>query len=221
MYRFCPKRFSISYRSVTALMAALAVSAALTGCATSTPTKKVAVPTSTTTVPCTAQPSQTSVGTAQMTVDPGTCLTGGQIVTITGSGLKPNSPGGISECNNEGNQPTITVEGSQVPVSCTNPLADTVSTSSTGTLNATFKIVTGYTGPPSTGTDSAGASALKNALRFPCPPTAAQAASGAKCIIAFGDAGGDQLSTNIGFVAHVKPTATKPGMNITPSIPSF
>jgi hypothetical protein len=210
-----------------AVIAALLTSASLAGCAgpskpSARSTTSSAPTSSTTTTPCVAQPSHTTVGTAQMTINPGTCLKGGEVVTITGSGLKLNSPGGIAECNSAGNQPTITVAGSQVPVSCTNPLAQTASTSAMGTLDTTFKVVTGYTGPPATGKDSAGTSALTAALSFPCPPTAAQTASGASCTIAFGDAGGDQLSANIGFVPNVKPTSTEPGSNITPSsIPSL
>lgn len=212
--------------TVGAVIAAFLMCASLASCSSSTPSKSTAKSTttsaarhvsSTTTTPCVAQPSHVTAGTAQMTVDPGTCLKGGEVVAISGIGLKPNSPGGLAECNSAGSQPTITVAGNQVPVSCTNPLAQIVSTSSTGTLDATFKIVTGYTGPPAIGNDSTGAPALKAALSFPCPPTAAQAASGATCTIAFGDAGGDQLSATIGFVPHVKPTATRPGTNITPS----
>lgn len=220
------KASSINARSMAVMVVALGLSAALAGCSSSHPTKKATTTTSThkvavstsTTVPCMAQPSTATAGNAQMKVDPGTCLTGGETVTITGSGLKSNSPGGISECNDAANQPTIAVEGSQVPVSCTSPLDQIVSTSSTGTLNTTFKIVTGYPGPPSLGTDSAGTSALKAALSFPCPPTPAQAASGATCTIAFGDAGGDQLSADIGFAPDVKATATRPGTHITPSL---
>jgi len=157
---------------VGAVMAMLAASAALAGCATNDSSKPTAtskssvsksVSSTTATSPCAARSSHTVEGTAQMTVDPGTCLKGGEVVGVTGSGLKPNSPGGLAECNSAEKQPTIAVEGSQVPVSCTSPLARIVSTSSRGTLKATFKIVTGYTGPPSTGTDSARRSDLKDA----------------------------------------------------------
>lgn len=206
------------------IIAILAVAGALAGCATAssskppTTTTEAALPT-TSTLPCVAQPSHTTVGGAQMTVDPGTCLRGGQVVTVTGSGLKPNSPGGLSECNSTSDQPTISVEGSQVPVSCTNPLAQAVTTSPTGTLATTFTIITGYSGPPSSGTDSAGKSAMTDAESYPCPPTTAQGSTGATCTIAFGDAGGDQLSANIGFVANAKATVTTPGSTLTPSVP--
>lgn len=196
----------------------MAVITVLSACGTSVTTPRASTST-TTTVPCVAQSTHGTAGTAELTVDPGTCLQGGEIVTITGSGLKPNSPGGIAECNGASGEPTISVEGSQVPVGCTNPLAQTATTSSTGTLDATFSIITGITGPPASGTDSAGKSALSDAGNYPCPPTAAQSASGVTCSIAFGDASGDQLSVSISFVPNVKPTATKAGSTLSPSVP--
>ncbi len=204
-------------------LAVLAAAALLAACGaskpTSAPTTSSVATTTSTTVPCHGQPSQGSQGTATVTVTPGTCLKGRQVVTITGSGLKPNSPGGISECNGTSQQPTVSVEGSQVPVGCTNPLAQTVMTSSTGTLEATFPIVTGITGPPASAADSAGRPSLKDAPAYPCPPTSAQAASGVTCNIAFGDAGGDQVSVTISFVPNAKPSATKAGRTLSPSVP--
>jgi hypothetical protein len=169
-------------------------------------------------VSCVAQPSHGTQGAAVVTVTPGTCLQGGQIVTITGSGLKPNSPGGIAECNGANNEPTVAVAGSQVPVGCSNPLAQTVSTSESGSLNATFAIITGIPGPPASGTDTANRSSMTDAPAYPCPPTAAQSAT-ATCNIAFGDASGDEVSVPISFVPNVKPTATKPGSTLSPSLP--
>lgn len=205
---------------VALLIVVLVGSAGLSACGTTTSSKPKpkAAPSTTSTAPCTPVPSHASQGAAQLTVDPGTCLTGGQVVTITGSGLKPNSQGGLAQCNSA-SQPTVTVAGSQVPVSCTNPLAQAVMTTSTGTLAATFTIITGFTGPPASGTDSVGRSALTDARDYPCPPTASQAAAGASCTLAFGDAGGDQLSANLSFEPHVKPTATEPGSTLTTSIP--
>ena len=155
-----------------------------------------------------------------MTVDPGTCLKGRETVRMTGSGFKPNSTGGLSECNGE-TQPTVSVAGSPVPIGCTDTLATLVTTSSVGSLNATFTIVTGIVGPPATGSNSAGKSAMSTAKYYPCSPTTAQTKSGVTCHIAVGDAAGDQVSVSISFVPGVKPTATKPGTTIKLSIPSL
>lgn len=171
----------------------------------------------TTTVPCAAQPSTTTEKTVHATVNPGTCLKRNETVTVIGSGLTANSLGGMAECNDANGQPTVTVAGSQVPVSCTDPVAQPVTTSSDGSLNATFVIITGFTGPPASGTDSAHTQALNEAKNYPCPPTAVQVAAGATCNIAFGDANGDQVSIPISFVPNVAPTSTKPGSTLSPS----
>ena len=198
--------------------------AMVAACGTGTPsapsssTTKASVTTApTTTVPCTSRPSTTTDKAAQITVNPGTCLKGRETVTITGSGLTPSSPGGLAECNDASGQPTVTVAGNQVPVSCTNPVAQAVMTSSDRSLNTTFVVITGITGPPASGTDSAHTQALNDARSYPCPPTAAQAAAGATCNIAFGDASGDQVSIPISFVPNVAPTSTKPGSTLSPS----
>ncbi|GEM_PF-2260951 len=168
---------------------------------------------------CHPRPVQETQGSIRITVSPGTCLRGREVVTVTGSGFHPNSPGGIAECNSASAQPTVPVQGSAVPVSCTNPLAAPATSASSGTLETTFSVVTGITGPPARGTDSAGAAATKDAPRYPCPPTAAQRAAGATCTIAFGDAAGDQVSVAISFVPGVKRSSTKPGSTLSPSIP--
>ena len=170
-----------------------------------------------TTVLCAARPSTATAKAAQVTVNPGSCLKGHETVTVIGSGLTPNSPGGLAECNDASGQPTVTVAGNQVPVSCTTLSRQAVMTSSDRSLNATFVIITGITGRPASGTDSAHTQALNDARSYPCPPTAAQASAGVTCNIAFGDASGDQVSTPISFVPNVAPTSTKPGSTLSPS----
>jgi len=212
-------------RHISAKLAlVLAGAATAAACGTGMPsasssstTKSSVASTSTTTVPCATRPSTGTDKTAQLTVNPGTCLKGRQTVKIIGSGLTPNNPGGLAECNDASGQPTVTVEGNQVPVSCTNPVAQAVITNPDRSLDATFVIITGITGPPASGTDSAHTQALDDARSYPCPPTAAQAAAGATCNIAFGDASGDQVSIPISFVPNVAPTSTKPGSTLSPS----
>ncbi len=57
-------------------------------------------------------------------------------------------------------------------------------------------------------TDSTGGSPATDAAKFPCPPTAAQQAAGDTCVIAFGDASGDQATANISFAG---PCVAPPG----------
>ncbi len=196
--------------ALTLLVVGVTPLAGCGGSSSSTPPSTKAPTTTTTTIPCAAHPSKGTEGKAQVTVNPGTCLKGGETVTIAGSGLASDSPGGLAECNSAAGQPTVTVAGSQVPVSCTDPLAQSVETSGRS-LDAEFTVITGITGPPASGTDSAGKPSMRAAVAYPCPPTPAQAAAGATCNINFGDAGGNQVSVPIGFVAHVRPTSLKPG----------
>ncbi len=158
------------------------------------------------------------MGNATLTVTPDTCLNGNDKVSVSGVGLKPDSPGSVIECNGAPNQPTISVAGNPVPISCTNPLKTLVTTSASGDITFTFTIVTGFAGPPAPGLDSAGHDAATDAGGYPCPPTTAQAAAGGSCVIAFGDLAGDQLSVPIAFVANVQPTQTSPATaSATPS----
>jgi len=167
--------------------------------------------TTTTTAPpaqnCTAASnSTTSTNTtaphnvATVTVNPATCLVAGSKVTVTGSGLVPGSVGSLLECNSDTGQPSVTVLGTAVPVSCT-PIA-IFTTSSTGTVptaNQSFTVLVGTTGPPGAGTDTAGADAATDAAKYPCPPTAAEVTAGDTCVIAVGDLGGDKVAVPIKF----------------------
>ena len=118
---------------------------------------------------------------------------------MTGSGYDATSTGAVLECNNASGQPTISVLGNNIPVSCTNPLNSLHTTDASGNLSTTFTIVSGVTGPPGTGTDSAGGDAATDAAAYPCPPTPAQITAGVSCTIAYGDQGGAQASSLISF----------------------
>jgi len=177
------------------------------------PTTTSSAPT-TSTAPCDAKAASVTAGALQLTVDPGTCLRGNQTITVRVTGAVPNSPGGVTECNMAAGVPTVSVQGNQVPVGCTNPLAVFVNTSADKTVSTTFKIITGITGPPASGTDSAGNKAMVDASKYPCPPTPAQIATGDQCTISFGDAGGDQITVPISFAPNTPLTSTKPGSTL-------
>ena len=140
--------------------------------------------TTTTTVPCTPHSVSTAnPDPASITVNPGTCLNGGTVVDVTGTGFHASSPGAVLECSNAVGQPTIQVAGNAVPISCTNPLNAITATDASGNLDPNFTIVAGTVGPPATGTDSSGGDAATDAANYPCPPTPAQVAAGAPCEI--------------------------------------
>jgi len=134
-------------------------------------------------------------------------LTDGQSVTVTASGLATNSTGALLECNNDPNQPTVTVAGNQVPVSCSNPLSKVLTTDKNGNLAATaFVVHTGTVGPAGSGTDSAGNDAAADAAKYPCPPTPAQITAGDSCDITFGDDHNDDVIQNITFASQTTTT---------------
>ena len=141
-----------------------------------------------------------SASSPTMTVTPSSGLANGQTVSVSGAGFDAGSTGAVLECNNDPGQPTITVLGNSIPVSCTNPLSNLHSTDGSGNLPAaSFSITTGVTGPPGTGTDSGGGSAATDAAGYPCPPTPAQVSVGDSCVISFGDQSGAQAHTAISF----------------------
>ncbi len=160
----------------------------------------------TTTAPCAAASKTVTAtppnGTATVTVDPDTCLVAGTKVTVTATGLLPynaktNELGTVLECNSDPGQPTVLLSNHNFPVSCTPALNTDFTPDATGTASQTFSIVVGTTGPPTTGTDSAGAAASTDAVAYPCPPTPAQTAD--TCVIAVGDIGGDKVVVPIAF----------------------
>ncbi len=156
---------------------------------------------------------------ASITVSPSTNLVSGSKVTVTGTGFAKNSLGGILECNSDASQPTVVISGSSKgPVSCSSPFNDLAPTTATGTMSGSITIKTGTTGPPATGTDSAGHPAANDAALFPCPPTPAQQAIGDVCVIAYGDLAGDQATQPILFQGETPPT-TQPGQTTTTAAP--
>jgi hypothetical protein len=191
------------------------------GTTTTTTTTTTTQPSTTTTsVPCTAKPT-TSSGSPGLTADPGTCLNGGTVVTVNGSGFDASSAGAILECNADSSEPTVSLPApisQAVPVGCSGiSAAGLVTTTSSGTFATSFTIGAGTVGPPCGGSDlvscpavdSAGLAPAADAANFPCPPTTAQAAAGVTCVLAFGDAGGKQATVAISFVPA--PTAAAAG----------
>jgi hypothetical protein len=185
--------------------------------------------TTTTTAPpvvgCTPAPSTGTSGAASVTVTPGTCLTGNEKVTITGTGLAKSSIGSILECNGDPAAPTImdTLAGKGVPVGCTSPangITPSTSTDASGNLNTTWTIVTGTIGPPDTGTDSSGGSAATDAAKFPCPVTTAEQTASIQCAIIFGDLAKDQVIVPISFGANAASNPTGGGAKIPASAPA-
>jgi hypothetical protein len=144
-----------------------------------------------------------------LVVTPDSGLSNGQSVSVSGSGLTADSTGSVLECNSDLNQPTITLAGNAVPISCSNPLSKTLTTNKSGAIPSTsFMVHTGTVGPPGTGTDSNGGSAAANAVSYPCPPTTAQLAAGDYCEVTYGDAANDDVSKNITFTSKSSSPAT-------------
>ena len=132
-----------------------------------------------------------------------------------------NSSGNILECNNAPGQPTVALGGpvnTAVPVGCTAPTYNLVTTSATGTISTSYNVVEGTVGPPcgtSTdvitvcpGADSAGLDPATDAANYPCPPTPDQHAAGVTCSLLFGDAAGDNVRTPILFGTTSPPSPT-------------
>jgi hypothetical protein len=152
--------------------------------------------------PATATGSPPNVS-ATMTVDPATCLVNGSVVTVTATGLVAKSGvnvvGTLLECNSDPNQPTVSLLGHNLPVSCTGALAHSFTPDADGTFSGPLPIVEGVTGPPVQGIDSSGNEANVDAANYPCPPTAVQVAAGDTCDISLGDEGGDNVVVPIAF----------------------
>jgi hypothetical protein len=161
---------------------------------------------------CADPQSVTTAGSPSLTATFGTCLTGGTVVTLAGSGFDDSSLGRVLECNDDPTQPTVFLGGllnQTVPVSCSGiSLSQVVSTSTTGTLSTTFTVISPTPGPPcgeagdlvtTCPTDSAGGNAFTDAAAYPCPPTAAQLADGDSCTLSFADEGGKVQSVGISF----------------------
>jgi hypothetical protein len=121
---------------------------------------------------------------------------------VTATGLTPYSSknllGTVLECNTNASQPTESLDGTNIPDSCTGALANSFTPNAGGTLSTTFSIVEGTTGPPVANiTDSAGNPGATDAAKYPCGPAADS------CVLAVGDLGGDQISVPISFNTNV------------------
>ena len=157
--------------------------------------------------------SATKKPTAALEVSPDSGLVNMQTVSVTGSGFTAGSPGNMLECNADPKQPTVALPApvnSTVSVGCSAPSTSALATTtSTGTLSTTYKIVQGTVGPPcgSSGalvaqcpaTDSTGTAPAADAAAYPCPPTPTQQAAGISCVLTFGDAAGETASSRIAF----------------------
>ncbi len=152
--------------------------------------------------------SRPASAAATLAVGPSTGLTAGESVTVTGAGFDESSTGGVLECNNDASQPTVSVLGNDIPVSCTNPLSNVASTDASGNLSTTFTIESGVTGPPGPGTDTSGGDAATDAADYPCPPTPAQMSAGVSCVISYGDEAGAKATIPISFAVGGTTTAT-------------
>jgi len=159
--------------------------------------------------------------TGTITVTPSTGLSNGQSVTITGSGFTASSIGNILECNTDAKQPNVMDGGlvnSAIAVSCNAPsLQAVVTTTASGGVSTTFKVVQGTVGPPCgpspavvtcPATDLAGNSPTADAALYPCPPTPAQQAIGDVCTLTFGDQANDSGVATILFGAETPPGPT-------------
>ncbi|HEV3266214.1 MAG TPA: hypothetical protein VG014_11870 [Acidimicrobiales bacterium] len=168
-----------------------------------------------------------------ISLDRSTGLLQGQIVNVTGSGFAPFTFGQITECSNAPGQPTIASSGVDLPVSCgspnfsipaqltTNPFT---SVSQNGVLTGSIVVETGVLGPPALGTDSAGNNAAVDAVKYSCPPTAAQTAAGVTCVIAFAGApvppsasGASPATFTSAPIAFGTPITTSPSLTASPS----
>jgi len=134
-----------------------------------------------------------------LVVQPSVGLVGGQVVTVTASGLAPAQQGWLVECNDARGQPTEVVDGWRLPVGCTEPAQAPAGTDGAGGLSTTFVVRTGTVGPPAPGTDSTGGDATTDAAAYPCPPTPSQEAGGLHCDVVFIDPAGDQPMAAVTF----------------------
>ena len=156
-----------------------------------------------------------------ISLDRSTGLLRGQQVIVTGTGFAPGVSAGAVECSTAAGQPTVQIAGFEVAVSCTDPFGSTqplggsnTSTSAAGALTSSFVVATGIVGPPLLGLDSAGRNSAADAADYPCPPSAAQQAAGATCVIRAGDATGNSATAPITFGTAVP---TSPQARVSPS----
>lgn len=149
-------------------------------------------------------------------------LLNGQLVSVTGTGFTPGVIADVVECSDVPGQPTVSLDGFTVAVSCNSPLngsgypfnnAAVPLVPSDGTVDTSLVVHTGVIGPPTLGIDSAGQNSAADAALYPCPPTSAQQAAGASCELTLGDSAGDSASVPISFGA---PISTSPSVSVSP-----
>jgi len=134
-------------------------------------------------------------------------------VTVAGTGFAAKSPGAVIECNTTPGQPTVTVSNFKtlpslvLPVGCSAPGNNVVSTDASGAFTYALAPATGTVGPPIGGNDSSGKPAATDAVNYPCPPYPGQSS----CAVSFVDKAGETASTNIAF----NPTTTPPTTTTT------
>ena len=105
-------------------------------------------PTTTTTAPCIPAPNTVSSGGLSVTVSPATCVKNGTPVTVTGSGFTPGATGSVSECSLAPGQPTISLAGNPLDVSCSNPIPYLATVSPTGTMSLASPVRKGHCWEP-------------------------------------------------------------------------
>jgi hypothetical protein len=206
---------AVSAKTVPLAAAANKKKPTTTTSTSSTTTSTAPGATTTTTEPCNPASASANAtagdGTGTATVSPATCLLNGTVVTISATGLMKKSGsnflGTILECNSDPSQPTVSLLGHDIPVSCTGALANKFTPNAQGTFTGQLSIIEGTTGPPTPGVDSTGGQANVDAANYPCPPTPAQMAETppVTCVVAIGDTGGDQIAVPVSFNPNVAP----------------
>jgi hypothetical protein len=157
--------------------------------------------TTSTTIPCQQAPNTVTIGDgATLTVDPATCLTAGEKVSVTGTGFTPGKTGAVAECSLTAGQPTVTLQGNDIPVSCSTLTNFLETVTPSGGVSASFPVILGTTGPPLAGlTDSAGNPAATDAAKYQCP---SDVTTGAGCDIQFGDSATQNVQVPVTFVPN-------------------
>ena len=156
---------------------------------------------------------------------PAAGLTGGEKVTITGSGLAANAKGYVLECNEAPGEPTVNIGppfDESLPIGCSAPsLRRITATTPAGTLSTIIVVHEGRKLGPPCGVfpviagcgraDSSGKRPHGDAKNYPCPPSPVQQVLGVKCALVFIDTGHDEVSAPISFLgAPAPPPATVP-----------
>lgn len=130
-------------------------------------------------------------------------LSGGDQLTVSGTGFGKSALVNTQECNSDPSQPVEFFLGIYLPVGCS--LVHLTATDALGTLGPTsFSLVQGTVGPPRSSLSdscteqgvmipncSATGDGTNDAANFPCPPTPAQELAGATCVLHSQDVLGD------------------------------